>query len=134
MGILELFGKKDATGSEPAYDLSIQMHPIRLRANAADYADLTITVTSKFNKELLTSLVVVIPKELGLDQSALSHQREVRFGMLGAGEQKQLKLQIYATQRTPKGNYKIKIYAIAHYRDYSYVMNEVLKKADIRVE
>ena len=119
MGILELFGKKDATGSEPAYDLSIQMHPIRLRANAADYADLTITVTSKFNKELLTSLVVVIPKELGLDQSALSHQREVRFGMLGAGEQKQLKLQIYA---------------IAHYRDYSYVMNEVLKKADIRVE
>ena len=134
MGIFDLFGKKEATSSTPMYDLNVEMHPLRLNSHHADYAELNVNVRNMFGKELLTSLVVVVPKGLGLDQSALSHQREVRFGMLGAGEQKQLKLQIYATQRTPKGSYKIKIYAIAHYRDYSYVMNEVLKKADIRVE
>lgn len=131
MGIFELFGKKSVSNSTP-YLIEYHIHPIRLLARKPDYSELNIYLRNTFDKELLTSLVVVIPRELGFEQMGLSQEKEVRLGHMQPGEKKEIKLQIWSTQRTEKGEYPIKIYAISHYQDYAHVLNEVKLEFSIR--
>ena len=135
MGITDfLFGKKKVPGfSSAVYTIDVVMHPFRIPAHKADYVQLDLTVTNAFEKELLTSIIIDVPKALGFEQSTLSHQKEVRVGPLGAGESKNMRIQIWGTARTDPGTYEIKIFAMSHYRDYSYVLNEVKKTVELRV-
>jgi len=135
MGITDLlFGKKKVPAfSAGVFSINTTMHPFRIAAHKADYAQLDIVVTNKFEKELLTSITISVPKPLGFEQSTLSHQREIRAGMLAPGESKTVRVQIWGTARTDPGSYEIKIFAMSHYRDYSYVLNEVRKTVELRV-
>ncbi len=132
MGLFELFGKKPVV-TDAIYSLRTEMHPFRLNAHKNDSVDLIIHLTNNLDKELLTSVVVVVQKPLAVDQTGLTQQREVRVGFLQPNETKTLSILIWSTQRTEPGTYKIKVFAISHYRDYGHVLNEVRKTLDLRV-
>ncbi len=132
MGLFDLFGKKRGPTSGTIYTLTATIHPLRLPAHTNEYAELEIEVRNDFEKELLTSIVVEAPKPLGFDRSALSQQREVRLGNLAPGETKRFTVPLWSTQRTPPGDYRVKIYAISHYNNYGYVLNEVRKELIVR--
>ena len=132
MGIFDLFGKKKFDASGAVFKLGLELHPMRVAANKNDYVDLEIGLRNATDTEVLTSVVIILPKQLGFEQSALSHQKEIRLSQLRPREQKHLKVQVWGTQRTDAANYPIKVYAIAHYRDYGYVLNEIRKVIELR--
>ncbi|MEW5955385.1 MAG: hypothetical protein AB1626_02490 [Candidatus Micrarchaeota archaeon] len=134
MPIFDLFGKKEGPREGSIYTIHTELHPFRLYAHKQDFVELEVILKNVFEKELLTSLVVVVPKGLGFEQSALSHQREIRIGQLGAGEEKHFKIPVWASQRTEKGTYVLRVFAISHYHDYAYVLNEARKDVRLRVE
>ena len=129
----ELFGKKEVPRTGSVYSLECSLHPYRLEANKNTSIDLDISVKNRFDREQLTSIVIVTPKTIGFDQSALSNQREIRLGDLNPKETRNLKIQVWGTGRTNRGDYHVAVFAIAHYRDYSYVLNETKKVLDLRV-
>ncbi len=129
----DLFGKKEVPRSDAVYSLECSLHPYRLEAHKSSSLDLEIRLKNNFDREQLTSIVIVTPKTIGFDQSALSCQREIRLGLLAPGEAKDLKIQVWGTQRTAKGDYHVAVFAISHYRDYSYVLNETKKVLELRV-
>ena len=134
MGIFDLFGKKEVPHNASMYNLQCEIHPMKLNAHQIDFVDLEIDITNNIDKELLTSIVISVPKSLGFEGSALSQQREIRLGMLQPHQKHHLKVQVFATQRTEAGRHPIEVYAMSHYRDYTYVINEVRKKIELRVE
>ncbi len=132
MGLFELFGKKPII-TNTIYSLRTEIHPFRLNAHKNDGADLIIHLTNNLDKELLTSVVVEVQKPLATDQTGLTQQREVRVGLLQPNETKTLSIPVWSTQRTEPGTYKIKVFAVSHYRDYGHILNEVRKTIDLRV-
>lgn len=132
MGIFDLFGKKKFDASGAVFMLDLELHPMRVAANKNDFVDLEISLQNATDAEVLTSVVITLPKQLGFEQSALSHQKEIRLSQLRPREARQLKVQVWGTQRTDAGSYPISVYAIAHYRDYGYVLNEMRKKIELR--
>ncbi|HLC48650.1 MAG TPA: hypothetical protein VJI13_06260 [Candidatus Norongarragalinales archaeon] len=132
MGIFDLFGSK-AVPLDQMFTMVSEFHPFKLTANKADSIDLEVRLTNNLDKEVLTSVVVQVPKPLGLDKSGFMQQRELRLGTLQAHETKDIKVQIYSGQRVSKGTYPVMIFAISHYRDYSYILNEMRKRVELRV-
>jgi len=132
MGLLDFFGKQKGA-SDTFFLIDSRLHPIRLLSHRNDSADLEITVTNTFDKELLTSLVIRAPKTLGFDQTALSQQKEIRLGPLPPNKTVFLKIPVFSTQRTTPGSYPLSIHAVSHYRDYGFVLNEVRKNMELRV-
>ncbi|MFH1751289.1 MAG: hypothetical protein ABH863_06415 [Candidatus Micrarchaeota archaeon] len=132
MGIFDLFGGKEVP-LESMFTLTSEFHPFKLTAHHADSIDMEIKLTNNLDKDVLTSVVVQVPKPLGLDKSCFMQQREIRLGVLQPHETRDLKVQIYSGQRSQKGSYPVLIYAISHYRDYSYILNEIRKKVELRV-
>jgi len=134
MGILDLFGKKEVPANgDSIYNIKWEMHPLRLEANKNDYIDLDLELVNTFGREALTSIIITVPKPLGLDQSSLSQEREIRLGQVMPGEKIEKKVRIYTNQRTDKGVYNIRVHAISHYHDYAYVLNEARKTIPLRV-
>jgi uncharacterized membrane protein len=127
-----LFGKKLLNSGGPAYSLECELHPLRLQAHKPDYLDLEVAVSNQFDRELLTSIVIQVPRGLGFEQSALSQEREIRLGMLRPGESKRFKVPVWATQRTEPGHYPVRVHAISHFHDYGYVLNEVRREVGLR--
>ncbi|MBI5635503.1 hypothetical protein HY993_00900 [Candidatus Micrarchaeota archaeon] len=131
MGLFDLFGKKEVP--KTFFALSCEFHPYRLPSGSNDFVDLEISLTNNFDKPVLTSIVVEVPKGLGFERSAIQCQREIRLGTLAAFEKKFVKAQVWNTARTPSGNYGVKITAIAHFNDYAHVLNEARKTMTLRV-
>jgi uncharacterized membrane protein len=133
MAFFDLFGKKQVFSGPGPYALSCEIHPMRLPAHRNEFLDLEITVTNIAGQELLTSVVVVVPKTLGFEQTALNNEREIRLGMLQPRETRDLKVRVWGTQRTEAGTYPIKVFALSHYRDYGHVLNQVRRALELRV-
>jgi uncharacterized membrane protein len=132
MGLFELFGKKPVA-TDAIYSLQAEIHPFRLNAHKNESVDLIVNLKNNLDKELLTSIVAVVQKPLSTDQTGLTQQREVRIGLLQPKESKRTVIPVWATQRTDPGTYKIKVFAISHYRDYGHILNEARKILDLRV-
>jgi uncharacterized membrane protein len=132
MGIFDLFGSK-AVPLDQMFTITSEFHPFKLTANRPDSVDLEIRLTNNLDKEVLTSVVVQVPKPLGLDKSMFMQQREIRLGSLQPHEIRDIKVQVYSGQRVGKGSYPVSIFAISHYRDYSYILNEMRKRVELRV-
>lgn len=133
MGIFgELFGKKVVSIGVP-YTVNYEVHPLSLKPNTNDYVDLEIEIQNHSEVDELTALVVTVPKGLGFERSAIQQQRELRLGYLKPGEKKNLRIQLWATQRTEKGTYTIGLHVMAHYKDYAHVLKEVKKTFNFRV-
>ena len=135
MGILDIFGKRDVSSEltkRIPYALKLSFHPYRLSANRSDSSTLRVEIKNLTKEPLLTSIVVRVPKKLGLDQTCLSQIREIRLGELAPGELKNLNIEIYGGTKTDQGSYPIEVTAISHYRNYSYVINYERARATLR--
>ena len=133
MGLFDLFGKKQVEPLAP-FTLRAEFHPYRLPANKADFVDLEVTVGNNTDAEILSSVVIVVPKGLGFEQSAISQQKELRLGYLNPNEQKALKIRVYGTARTARGAYPVQLYTMSHYKDYGHVLNEARRSLQLRVD
>ncbi|RLG18676.1 hypothetical protein DRN67_03910 [Candidatus Micrarchaeota archaeon] len=137
MGLLDLFGKKnvgDALTSKLPYALKMRFSPIRLSIKQKTPIDLIIDLENIRDEEaLLTSIVVQVPKALGLDSMGLNQMREIRLGYLKPHKRKELHIEIHATARTKQKTYPVHVTAFSHYRDYSHVLNSEKKKLELRV-
>jgi uncharacterized membrane protein len=135
MGFLDLFGKRDVSAEltrKVPYALTMQFHPYRLSANRNDSVMLKVGIENLSTEPFLTSIVVKVPKKLGLDQTGLQQVREIRLGELTKDESKTVSVEIYGSTKTDEGEYPIEVTAMAHYRNYAYVLNSEKKKASLR--
>ncbi len=135
MGLLDMFGKRDVSAEltkKVPYALKLSFHPFRVSANRSDSATMKIELRNLSKEPLLTSVVVKIPKKLGLDQTCLSQAREIRLGELAPGDDKELNVEIYSSTKTDAAEYPVEVTAISHYRNYAYVLNSEKKRGVIR--
>jgi uncharacterized membrane protein len=136
LGILNIFGKKDATNDitkGPPFSVATELFPYRLQAKKSSSATLIIKVRNITKEILLTSIVAEVPGQLGFDEMNLSKQREVRVGELQPDETKEIKLGLYSSLKSDPGEYTLTLTAIAHYRDYGHVLNAVKKRIAIEI-
>lgn len=137
MGLLDIFGKKDVgdslVGGVP-FSLKMRFRPLRLDTKDKKPADLIIDVENLRDEEsLLTSVVVRVPKALGLDSMGLNTMREIRLGYMKPRETKQLTVEIYPTPRTRATDLPVEVTAFCHYRDYSHILNSMKQRIELRV-
>lgn len=132
MGIFDLFGKKDVKenlGMKAPYSISTSFTPFHVQANVRSRAALTMRIKNMTSEAVMGSVVVEVPDRLSLDETGFSKQKEVRFGTLGANEEKETAIDIFSGTQTDKGEYTIGVTAFVHYRDYAHVLNAVKKRA-----
>jgi len=135
VGLLDLFGKKDVSKDltkKMPYSIKVTFTPYRLKATKNDSVNMNIDLSNHTKEPLLTSIVVELPKKLSLDSTGLSQTREIRLGELPPKQEKTIRIPIFSTHRTDAGSYNIGITAIAHYRNYAYVLNSEKKKTSLR--
>jgi hypothetical protein len=136
MGIFDIFGKKDAatdiTAGSP-FLISTELVPYRLYSRRNSSATLMVRVRNVTKDILLTSVVAELPNRLGFDEMVLSRQREIRVGEMQPNEQKEVKFNVYGGVGSDAGEYTLRLTTIAHYRDYSHVLNAVKKQISISV-
>lgn len=138
MGILEMFGKKDVGDSlvrKIPYSLKARFNPYRLSLKDKSPVDLILEIENLRKEEpLLTSVVIRVPKALGLDSMGLNQIREIRMGYMKPEESKNLRIEIYPAARAKPALYPILITAFCHYRDYSHILNSEKKRIELRVD
>ena len=135
MGLFDIFGKRDVGKITKGVPFSIKTSfiPVRLASYKVDRTDLVIKLKNNEDETVLTSIVVEVPKALGVDQSSLQKVKEIRIGYLGKKESQDIVVPIWSNVATNSGDYSIIVTAFVHYRTYAYVLNSVKKNAEIRV-
>ena len=136
MGILNLFGKKDAATDitkGPPYSVSTELVPYRLYAKKSSSATLVVKVRNLTKDVLLTSVVAETPGNIGFDEMLVSKQREQRIGEMQPGDSKELKFNLYSSMASDAGEYTLGLTTIAHYRDYGHILNAVKKRVTIDI-
>ena len=113
--------------------ISTELVPYRLYSRRNSSATLMVKVRNVTKDILLTSVVAELPNKLGFDEMVLSRQREIRVGEMQPNEQKEVKFNIYGGVGSDAGEYTLRLTTIAHYRDYSHVLNAVKKQVQISV-
>ena len=136
MGILNIFGKKDAASDiqkGPPYSIMTEFMPYRLYARKSSSSTLRVTIRNLTKEVLLTSIVAEVPSQLGFDEMIMSKQREVRIGELQPSEEKEVKLNVYTSVGSDPGEYTMNLTTIAHYRDYGHVLNALKKRISVQL-
>ncbi len=134
MGLLDLFNPRQETiQAGKVFDIRCELHPMRLEANKNDFVDLEIELTNLAASDSLASILISVPKPLGLDASGFSNEKEIRLGQLNPQSRVAKKIRVYSNQRVDKGTYNITIHAISHYNDYSHVLNESRRAIPLRL-
>ncbi|MGA3020749.1 MAG: hypothetical protein ABSD68_02255 [Candidatus Micrarchaeales archaeon] len=136
MKILDLFGKKDSAeelGRTLPYRIISEFVPYKLYANRKGSTLLMLRLKNLTKENVLSSIVVEVPKNLSVDEMGLSAAKELRVGTLAPGEEKETRVEIHGDAGTDKGEYTLSITAFIHYRDYGHVLNAMKKKAVLEV-
>jgi len=137
MGLFDIFGKKNVgedLSKKYPFRVSVSFIPYKLNANSKSSVQAQIKVKNLLNEPALTSIVVEVPKQLGLEETCISKEKEIRIGVIAPQEEKEVKCEIWSSNITDKGEYTITISAFAHYLNYAYVITGVKKRAMLRVE
>jgi hypothetical protein len=135
MGLLDLFGKKDAskiTKGVP-FDIRTSFNPVRISARRNDRCDLEVRIKNLEPETVLTSIVIETGQSLGLDQMGIQKAKEIRIGYLGKGEEYTIIIPIWSNTSTVVGDATVKVTGFVHYRTYAYVLNSVKKNLSLRV-
>ncbi|VVB73555.1 Uncharacterised protein [uncultured archaeon] len=135
MGLLDLFGKKDAskiTKGVP-FDIRTSFNPVRISAHRIDRCDLEIRIKNLESETVLTSLVIETGQGLGLEQMGIQKAKEIRIGYLGKGEEYTIIVPIWSNTSTNPGDAVVKVIGFVHYRTYAYVLNSVKKNLSLRI-
>ena len=94
---------------------------------------LIVKVKNATKEILLTSIILELPQQLGLDDVGMIKERELRIGDISPGEERELKFDVYGGIKTDPGEYTVTLTAMAHYRDYGHVINAVKKRTTLSV-
>lgn len=137
MGLFNIFGKKNVSedlSKKYPFRLSVSFIPYKLNANSKSSVQVQIKIKNLLSEPALTSVVVEVPKQLGLEESCISKEKEIRIGNIAPGEEKEVKCEIWSSNITEKGEYTITISAFVHYLNYGYVITGIKKRALLRAE
>jgi uncharacterized membrane protein len=137
MGLFDVFGKKNVSediSKKYPFRISVNFIPYKLNANSKSSVEVNIKVKNLLNEPALTSVVIEVPKQLGLEETCISKTKEIRIGTLAPQEEKEIKCEIWGSNATDKGEYTISVSAFAHYINYAYVITGLKKRAMLRVE
>ncbi len=136
MGLFGLFGKKDVKadlGKALPYSIATSFTPYRLQSNARSSTSLSVSLKNLTSEPVMASVVIEVPERLSLDQTGFAKQKEIRIGMLGPGEQRESRADVYGGVGTDKGEYTVGVTAFVHYRDYAHVLNAAKKRTVLQV-
>jgi len=136
MGIFNLFGKKDASEDlikGMPYRISTEWVPYKLYASRKSSSTLVIRVKNMTKEVLLTSVVIELPKQLAFDNISIEKEKELRLGELAPDEEREIRTEVMTTLSSDPGEYTLSLTAIAHYRDYGHVINEVKRRVAVEV-
>ncbi len=131
MGLLDMFGKKDVSaglGARFPYSIRTEFVPYRLRSVEKSSTTIFIRLKNLTGEAVMGSVVVSVPKQLSVDSTGLSNEKEVRLGMLAPGEERESRIEIYGDVRTEKGEYTVTVTSFVHYRDYAHILNSMRKR------
>lgn len=137
MKILDLFGKKDSSqelGRALPYKVTTEFVPYHLYSNSSSSVMLLVRVKNLTKEQVLSSVVIEVPKTLSLDNMGLVTAKELRLGTIAPDEEKESRVDIHGGAGTEKGEYTLSITAFIHYRDYGHVLNAMKKRAVLEVE
>lgn len=135
MGLFDIFGKKDEGDSDvrSPFSLRTSLSPVRMTAHKSTPVDLHVSIKNRLGDAALTSIMIQVPKGLGLDQTGITRAKEIRLGYLNKGEEKEIIVPVWGHVMTEAGDYKIVIEIYCHYRTYAYIQNSVKKAVELRV-
>ena len=134
MGLLNIFKKSDeGSGSALPYMVKTELVPYKLYSNSKGSTLLSVTLKNITDEEILSSVAVAVPKQLSLDETGISKQKEAKLGSIGPNQELNAKFMIYGDVGTEKGNYTISITAFINHNNYAYVINSLTKKQIIQV-
>ncbi|VVB66140.1 Uncharacterised protein [Candidatus Gugararchaeum adminiculabundum] len=136
MGFLDsILGKKDyekeLAGKTP-FVIRLSLMPFRLAANRKDKTVLTAYVRNISGQTVMSSIVIDLPKQLGFDETGLTHRKEFRIGQFKPDESKNLNVEIWSNTSTNPADYNVTVTTFMHYRDYSHFDNKVTKTEVLR--
>lgn len=134
MGIFDLFGKRDVSGSlgkKMPYAIRTEFVPYKLKAKERSSSSFVVTIKNLTGEPVVSSLVIDVPKQLSLDSTGISKQKELRLGTLSPDESKETKTEVFGDVGTDSGEYTITLTAFIHYRDYAHVLNAMKKRVVI---
>ena len=138
MGLSEvlggLFGKKEETmESNIPFSIKTSLSPVRMTSHKTTSVDLNIKIKNLLSESNLTSIMIQMPKGMGLDQTGIARAKEIRLGYLSKGEEKELVIPVWGNVTTEPGDYKIGVEIFSHYRTYAYIQNSIKKIVELRV-
>ncbi|MCK4319779.1 hypothetical protein KAW38_04380 [Candidatus Micrarchaeota archaeon] len=140
MGFLDfLLGKKEEKekkkGEGAPFRIRTKFVPVRLKSHKEEKIDLIITLKNITDKKQLVSCDVLISKNagVGFDSTCLKKVKEVKFGEVEAGEEKEKEVILYSSNQTKEGNYNMLIIAYQHYLNYEKVLGKMKKKIVLRI-
>jgi uncharacterized membrane protein len=132
LGILDIFGKRNEktdAANGPTFMVSTELFPYKLEARKSSTATLSVKIRNVTKDVLLASVVV----EVGLDEMNLSKQKDLKVGEMQPQELKEVQVKLYSGLKSDPGEYTLTLTAIAHYRDYTHVLNEVRKRVAVEI-
>ncbi|MCD6549850.1 hypothetical protein J7K41_04065 [Candidatus Micrarchaeota archaeon] len=127
----EMFGGKEEKG-HGLFQIVTRLEPFRLVARKNDSITLHVWIKNVSDEEHLTSVIVVCPKQLGVNSTLIQKRGEERLGVLKPGEEKEVNFKIYGSTLTPPGEYTVYVVAYSHFKDYEHVKNAARKKVLVR--
>jgi uncharacterized membrane protein len=136
LGILDIFGKRNEktdAANGPTFMVSTELFPYKLEARKSITATLSVKIRNVTKDVLLASVVVEVPSQLGLDEMNLSKQKDLKVGEMQPQELKEVQVKLYSGLKSDPGEYTLTLTAIAHYRDYTHVLNEVRKRVAVEI-
>jgi uncharacterized membrane protein len=131
MGLMDLFGKKNVSsdiGKKFPYYIKTEFVPYRLKSRENSSATLMLSLKNLTGEPVMCSVVVNVPKQIGLDSTSLSKEKEIRLGMISPNEERSANIELYSSVSTEPGEYTLTITSFVHYRDYAHVLNSMRKR------
>ncbi len=130
-----IFNKKEPNPliKNSMYVIATELVPYRLNANRTNSLILFIRVKNITNDSLLTSLNITAPSNLGFNENLLLKQKQINIGEILPNKEKELKIEVFGNTETDQGEYTLNINTIAHFRDYSHIINSITKSIILKV-
>lgn len=132
MGLFDLFGKKNVSselGERFPYTMKTEFVPYKLKSRERSSSTLMVTLKNITGEPVMGSVVVSVPRQISLDQTGLSKEKEVRLGTMAPDEQKVASIDLYSDVGTDRGEYTVTVTSFVHYRDYGHILNSMRKRA-----
>ncbi len=131
MGLMDIFGKKNVSseleGRFP-YQIKTEFVPYKLKSRENSSSTLMVTLKNLTGEPVMCSVVISVPKQIGLDSTSLSKEKEIRLGTIPPNEEKLANIDLYSSISTDPGEYTVTITSFVHYRDYAHVLNSMRKR------